>query len=244
MPNIKYISHILYITVKIRTIFFDIDDTLYDSTTQANLARENTIKAMIEAGLQIDEEEGFRRLNKIVEKFGSNYGYHLDELLKEFNYERNPRIIAAGVVAYHSTKIAYLVPFPDTVPTLLKLRDLGYKLGVITDGIAVKQWEKLIRLGLQHFFDVVVISEEIDKKKPDSQVFKIAAEKIGCRPEEAMMVGDRIDKDILGANRAGMITIQIMKGKYGGQIPRNPDEEPDYVISSLKEILEILKLDN
>ena len=230
--------------MEIRVIFFDIDDTLYDSTIQANLARQNTIKAMIEAGFQIDEEEGLRRLNKIVEKFGSNYGYHLDELLRKFNYERNPRIIAAGVVAYHSTKIAYLVPFPDTVPTLLKLRDFGYKLGVITDGIAVKQWEKLIRLGLQHFFDVVVISEEINKKKPNSQVFKIATKKIGCKPEEAIMVGDRIDKDILGANRVGMTTIQIRKGKYRGQIPRNPDEEPDYVISSLKEILEILKLNN
>ncbi len=58
------------------------------------------------------------------------------------------------------------------------------------------------------------------------------------------MVGDRLDKDILGANRAGMVTIQIVKGKYRGQMPKDKDEEPNYVISSLKEILRIFRSDN
>ncbi|HEX55491.1 MAG: haloacid dehalogenase [Candidatus Altiarchaeales archaeon] len=227
--------------MKIKAIFFDIDDTLYDSTLQTDMARRNTIRAMIEAGLEIEEDEGIKALNEIVEKFGSNYGYHLNELLREFGYEENPRIIAAGIVAYHSTKIAYLVPFPDTIPTLLKLRDLGYGLGVITDGIAVKQWEKLIRLGLQHFFDSVIISEEIGIEKPNPEMFKIAARKIKCKPEEAIMVGDRIDKDIVGANKVGMLTVQLMHGKHMDEIPKNPDEEPDYIISNLRDILKVLK---
>ncbi len=226
---------------KIKAIFFDIDDTLYDSTLQAELARRNAVKAMVEAGLNIDEEEGIRELHRTVERFGSNYERHFNELLKEFGYDSNPRIIAAGVVAYHTTKIAYLVPFPDTIPTLLKLREKGYKLGIITDGRAVKQWEKLIRLGLQHFFDTVVISEEIGREKPDQEMFQIAIKKMHCNKEETMMVGDRIDKDILGANKAGMITVQIMKGKYKGNKPKKPEEMPDYIISDLGEILKVLE---
>jgi putative hydrolase of the HAD superfamily len=225
---------------KIRALFFDIDDTLYDSSLQASLARKNAIKAMIEAGLDVSEEDCLDSLDNIVKRFGSNYRYHFDELLREHDHDPNPRIIAAGVAAYHATKIAYLVPFPDTVPALLKLRDLGYKLGIITDGISVKQWEKLIRLGLQHFFHSVTISSDFGKEKPDPELFRIAIKKSGCKPEETVMLGDRLDKDISGANKAGMVTVQIMKSKYKKAKPKNASEEPDYVISELSDLLGVL----
>lgn len=226
---------------KIRVIFFDIDDTLYDSSLQANLARRNAIKAMIEAGLDVKEDKAVKTLQGMVVKFGSNYPRHFDELLRKFDYPPNSRIIAAGVVAYHTTKIAYLVPFHDTIPTLLRLRDLGYKLGVITDGISVKQWEKLIRLGLQHFFHSVTISSDVGREKPDPELFKIAINKSGCIPGETLMVGDRIDKDISGAGKAGMLTAQILKGKYREKKPADESEKPDYVLSNLMDILNILE---
>jgi putative hydrolase of the HAD superfamily len=226
---------------RIKAVFFDVDDTLYDSTLQSDETRKNAIKAMIEAGLPVSEEEALAALNKIVKKFGSNHQNQFDELLKEFGYEHSPRIVAAGVVAYHATKIAYLVPYADTVPTLLKLRDMGYKLGVITDGLAVKQWEKLIRLGLQHFFHVVIVSSDVDGGKPDPLLFEKALEKIGCKASEALMVGDRLDKDVKGAKSVGMLTAQIMKGKYTSMLPVDASEEPDYVVSSLSDVLRILE---
>lgn len=226
---------------KIKTVFFDIDNTLYDTTLQAEMVRRNAIKAMIEAGFAVEEEEALKALWEIVKEKGSNYPHHFDELLKKFGYSQNPRIIAAGIVAYHTTKSAYLVPYPDTIPTLLELRDRGYRLGIITEGIPVKQWEKLIRLGLQHFFHTVVISEEVKMFKPSPEIFRIAAEKAGCKTNEAAMVGDRLDKDIAGANLAGMATIQLMKGKYSDVRPKTAEEEPDYVVPNLKSILTILK---
>ncbi len=226
---------------KIKAVFFDIDNTLYDSTLQVEMVRRNAIKAMIEAGLEIDEEEGLKALKEIVNVKGSNYQHQFNDLLKKFGYADSPRIIAAGILAYHNTKTAYLVPFPDTVPVLLTLRERGYKIGVITEGLAVKQWEKLISLGLQHFFHTVLISEEVKKQKPDAEMFSIAARRIGCKPKEAAMIGDRLDKDIRGAKLAGMTTIQILKGKYADQKPACREEEPDYVVNDLKQILTILK---
>ena len=226
---------------KIKAVFFDIDNTLYDSALQVEMVRSNAIKAMIEAGLDIDVEEGLQALKDIVALKGSNYQNHFDELLKKYGCEGNPRILAAGILAYHNTKLSYLVPFPDTIPTLLTLRQRGYKIGVITEGRSVKQWEKLISLGLQHFFHAVLISEEVAKQKPDVELFITAAKRIGCKPNEAAMVGDRLDKDIIGAKAAGMTTIQILKGKYSDQRPTCPGEEPDYVVPDLKGILSILK---
>ncbi|OYT52717.1 MAG: haloacid dehalogenase [Candidatus Altiarchaeales archaeon ex4484_2] len=226
---------------EIKAVLFDVDDTLYDSTLQVNRARANAVKAMREAGLGVTDNEGLLVLEEIVKEFGSNYPNQFNELLKKLEYEYNPRIIAAGVAAYHSTKTAYLTPFPDTVPTLLKLRDSGFMLGVVTDGISVKQWEKLIRLGLQHFFHTVVISSDVGCEKPREELFHIAAERLSCKKEDMVMVGDRIDRDILGANKAGMLTVRIMKGKYRNQKPENSLEKPDYIIENLHEIIEILK---
>lgn len=226
---------------KIKAVFFDVDDTLYDGTLQADSARRNAIKAMIEAGLGLDEERAMKSLKRIVKKFGSNYQGHFNELLKESGHDENPRIIAAGLIAYHNTKLTYLVPFSDTIPTLLSLRDRNYKLGVITNGLAVKQWEKLIRLGVQHVFDSVIISKEAGVEKPDPEIFKLAVEGIKCKPEETVMVGDRIDRDIAGANEVGMLTVQLLKEKRREKTPKKPEDEPDYVISELGDILSILE---
>ena len=228
--------------MRIKSIFFDIDNTLYDSSLQVESARRNAIRAMIEAGLNIDEKTALDSLSSIVKKFGSNYQGHFDELLKEFDYPYDPHVIAAGIVAYHTTKIAYLVPYRDTVPTLIKLKERGYKIGIVTDGIPVKQWEKLIRLGLPHFFQSVFISTEIEKEKPSVDMFNQALKEMKLKPREAMMVGDRVDKDIAGANKAGMITVQILHGKYSKKMPQSKLEEPDYAISTLKDLLSILKI--
>ncbi|HDN83617.1 MAG TPA: TIGR02253 family HAD-type hydrolase [Candidatus Altiarchaeales archaeon] len=225
---------------RIKAVFFDIDNCLYDTSLQAERARKNAIKAMINAGLAVDEKKAYALLMKIVRKYGSNYGYHFDRLLEALGFERNPRIIAAGIVGYHTTKLAYLVPFPDTVPTLLQLRDMGYKLGIITNGLAIKQWEKLIRLGLQHFFHSVIISEEVGCEKPERKIFEIAAKSLAENPEKCVMVGDRLDIDIEGAKKAGMVTIQIVRSKKRAKKPKNEFQEPDFIIGNLKELVDVL----
>jgi putative hydrolase of the HAD superfamily len=222
-------------------VFFDIDNTLHDSTTQTETARRNAIDAMIEAGLPMSKGKGVSMLNEIVKAYGSNYQKHFNILIKRLGIRgENTHIIAAGIVAYHNTKISTLHPFPDTIPTLLKLRDNGFKLGVITQGIAVKQWEKLIRLGLQHFFHTVIITDEVGIKKPSPELYKLAAKKIGAKPEECLMVGDRLDTDIEGAKKAGMKTIRILQGKYKTQKVTKKNK-PDYTIKSLSGLLKIIR---
>ena len=224
-----------------KAIFFDIDNTLYDSTTQVETARINAVDSMIEAGLRISRKKGIELLNEIVRSYGSNYEKHFNVLIKRLGARgENPHVIAAGIVAYHNTKISMLHPFPDTIPTLLKLRDAGFRLGVITQGVSFKQWEKLIRLGLQHFFDSVIITDEVGIKKPSPGLYKLAARKIGAKPEECIMVGDRLDTDIEGAKRAGMKTVRILQGKYKNQKVTNKNK-PDYTIRNLSSLLNIIQ---
>jgi putative hydrolase of the HAD superfamily len=223
----------------IKGVFFDIDDTLYDSTKLATMARRNSIQAMIDAGLDVEEEVLYSKLNGIIREFGSNYPHHYDELLTAFGVEWSPRIIAAGVVAYERTKAGYLRPFPGVVPTLLKLRG-NHKLGVISNGLAVKQWEKLIGLGIHHFFDIVVTSEEAGYSKPQKEIFEYSITELNLKSRECIMVGDRLDTDILGGNRAGMTTVRIRIGRRK-DTPKGREETPDFEIDGVSELPKLLE---
>jgi putative hydrolase of the HAD superfamily len=223
----------------IKAIFFDIDDTLYDSTKLTTMARQNSVRAMIDSGVPVKEEDRlYNMLDEIIKKHGSNYGKHYDRLLEELGLERDPKIIAAGVVAYEHTKEGYLVPFPGVIPTLLTLKE-RYRLGVISNGLAVKQWEKLIGLGIHHLFDTVATSEEVGYDKPQKEIFLFAIEKLDLSPEECVMLGDRLDTDVLGGNLAGMRTVYLKRGKYGVDKPGTKEQTPDFEIDDFTEIINL-----
>ena len=227
--------------MKIKGILLDIDDVLYDASLQAEMARLNAIRAMIEAGLPSDVENAYRVLKEIVKEYGANYSKHFDKLLEHLGLRWDPRVIAAGVVAYRETNVAYLRPYPDTVTMLLKLRDLGYSLAVVSDGRTVKQWQKLISLGLQHFFQYVLVSEEAGLKNIGPELFKTALEKLNLQPGEVAFVGKGLDPDILSANRAGVVSIRMRRGKSRSEEAKNDEMKPKYEIHKLSEILKILE---
>ncbi len=197
--------------MSIKAVFFDIDNTLYDSATLTAMARKNSVLAMMDAGLDIPEDRILRDLAAIIEKHGPNYPRHYDELLKLYG-KNDPKIIAAAIVAYEHTKHAYLKPFPGVVPTLMILR-INYRLGVISNGLTIKQWEKLVGLRLHHFFEAVVTSEECGFEKPSSEIFKKALEVLKIKPPEAVMVGDKQDVDVRGARNAGLQWIWLHRGE-------------------------------
>lgn len=201
-----------------RAVLFDLDDTLYDSSRLSSLARRAAVEAMVEAGLPASTEAGLETLHEIVRERGSNHGRHFNVLVQRLVGRDSPRIVAAGIVAYHNTKHAYLRPFPDTVTTLLALRDAGCKLGVVTNGLSVKQWEKLIRMGLQHIFHVVIVSETLGVEKPAQETYVAACDAMGVTADECWFVGNDPVRDVGGAVDAGMFAVFMRHGRYADVI--------------------------
>jgi putative hydrolase of the HAD superfamily len=224
----------------LKAALFDLDDTLYDTTLQVKLARENAVKAMVAAGLEASEEEAAVALSKAVSASGPNHPRHYDDMLRLLGAKYSPRIVAAGVVAYHETKKAYLIPYPDTISTLLALREMGCKSGVVTDGVPVKQWEKLIRLGLMDFFHTVVVADEPGWQKPSPKSFQKAAEQLGLESGDCVAVGDRLDRDVVAAKTAGMVAVQLVRGRRTYTKPAKEAEEPDYIITRLADLPKLM----
>lgn len=225
----------------IKAVFFDIDDTLYDTSGFAKLARKAAINVMIDAGLPLSSDEAYKLLREIIKEKGSNYDKHFNVLTKRVFGEEKPLLIALGMITYHNVKFALLRLFPETMSTLIYLKSKGYHLGVISNGITIKQWEKLIRLGLHHFFDEVVTSEEAGAEKPHEKIFQLALDRMGCKAEKSIMVGNKFNEDILGAINIGMSAIlvnsELTKDEQEYLADRNIELE---VVSEIQDIKKIL----
>ena len=95
---------------------------------------------------------------------------------------------------------------PKIKETLAALEKMGLKLGILSNTfVSSHSLEKhLEQVGILNFFSVRLYSYEFDFRKPDTRIFKIAAERIGEAVENIMYIGDRIDKDIKPALKIGM----------------------------------------
>jgi len=219
----------------ITTVFFDLDDTLYNTTRLARLARQAAIHSMISKGLPLDLDEGYSRLMRIIKEKGSNFSQHFDILVEETIGRKDYKIISAGIIGYHNTKFANITPFDDAIKTLINLKRMELSLNIISNGRAVKQWDKILRLGLEAFFDNVIISEEVGYEKPEREVYELAMEMAGCVPSESIFV-DNDEECILGAREAGMCTVLMNKIET--------DVKPgtyDHLINSLPELVPLLE---
>jgi putative hydrolase of the HAD superfamily len=221
----------------VKAIIFAIDDVLYDAFLQKSNARLSAVKAMIEAGLPVDVETGYRKLEEIVKELGPNNNRHFDSLLEKLGLKWDPAVVAAGVVAYRNTNPVFLKPYPDTVPTLLRLREMGLKLGIASSGRSVKEWEKLINLGLQHLFQAVVVSEDLKLNQLTEQVLEQVTRQLNVGIRETAYVGVNPDSEINVANRAGLNTIRLRKGE--AKLEKGTSN-PRYEINKLSEIIQLI----
>jgi putative hydrolase of the HAD superfamily len=93
--------------------------------------------------------------------------------------------------------------YPD-VPAALERLAQGYRLGIVTNGIGELQREKIRAVGLERWIPDASISGELDSWKPDAAIFRHALDRAGVAPEEAVMVGDSLQRDVRGAQAVGI----------------------------------------
>ncbi|MHC4959677.1 MAG: TIGR02253 family HAD-type hydrolase [Planctomycetota bacterium] len=229
----------------LRAIFFDIDDTLFATSAFAARARRSAVEAMVDAGLEADPDAAYAELLEVVREFSSNYGRHFHQLIRRLGASvrkgvHPALVVASGIRAYHATK-EHMHPFPDVITVLDALRRTDLKRGVISNGLTVKQAEKLVRLGLANAFspNALFISEDLGVAKPHPRIFHGACTAFGVKPSEAIYVGDNPLMDIDPAKEAGLVAcLRRGSGKYGEVQSRH---EPDYTIANFYQLLEILK---
>jgi len=188
-------------------------DQLRDVTFQTF---EATFFALEKEGL-VDKQKLYPRLAATL-RVGSRCG---DLLLADFQ-TRYPHFARLSIGA---------------LETLILLRQRGLKTAIISNGHAEVQSAKIEITGLKDVVDLVVISEDVGLRKPDPQIFQLAAERLGVAPASCIFVGDNPAADVRGAEASGMTGVFYSAGtSWPDTLPF-----PMYSIHSLNEVLPLIE---
>jgi len=215
-----------------KAVFFDLDNTLYDAE-QYFLGAFEIISKHVSLKYNISEERVYKKLVRLWREKTSMYPYLFDDLANLFHLDRDsPKELVAIFNQYHCR----LEPYPDVMPTLGKLKETGYRLGIITDGDVARQKRKIASLGLEPLFALIIYAKEIEPK-PSSSTFLIALDKLKVKASDTFYVADNPLLDFRGAKEAGMSTVRIMIGEFA-KVPGHHDI--DFEITDLTKLLDII----
>ena len=220
----------------IKSVIFDLDNTLIDFMTMKKLSCDAAISAMIGAGLNANKEKAMKELFSLYDKFGLEEKTIFQKFLKKVAKRINYEILASGIVAYRRVRAGFLEPYPHVSEVLFELKRRGIKLAIVSDAPRLKAWIRLVSMKINHLFDVVITFDDTKEFKPNTVPFKLAFKKLKVKPSECLMVGDRPERDIEGAKKLGMLTCFA---KYGN--PKAKSSDADYEINDIKELLEIVE---
>ena len=215
--------------IKIKGVIFDLDNTLLDFMKMKEFAVKAAIKGMIEAGLLIDEDSAYNEIISIYEKFGWENQKVFDVFIEKQIGRVEYKYLAAGIVAYRRAREANLMAYPNVNKTLMALAKLGIKLGVVSDAPSREAWMRIYYLNLYHFFDVVITFDDTGERKPSEKPFKMSLDALNLKPDEAIMIGDWPDRDVVGAKKIGMKTAFARYGDTFGTITSGADWDLDNI---------------
>ena len=156
------------------------------------MAEQNAVKP-VRSMNQIEKENFFARYEQLVLS-GDALDVNLDLCKKIFKELQQ--------VSYS------MVLYPDVIDSLIKLKSLNFKLGLISNMDKLGS-ELLNEFKLSEYMDICVTSKEANVEKPDPQIFNLALSKLNIKPEEAIYVGDQILSDVEGASNAGMTPVLL-----------------------------------
>lgn len=230
-------------TRAIDAVIFDLDNTLTDFM----LAKESSIRAavdaMIDSGLAMGQQEAVDAIFAIYKEKGIEHQRVFNFFLEKTIGRVDDRLLAAAVVAYRRARGGSLVPYPHAHFVLNHLLKKGYKLAVVSDAPRFEAWQRLNYIGLQHTFDVVLTFDDTGHHKPDPKPFQMALDLMQVKPERTVLIGDWIERDILGGQNAGLHTVYARYGdKYSQYADKveNCETKPDFEVDDLLQLLTVL----
>jgi len=218
---------------------FDLDDTLLDR----NKAVEAMFSIIMEKCYKNIAVTDIQYNNMLCEfkKYDNNgFGRTHIELFNNFFNKFPPSLRIPDVEIYdfwtRNFPKCSIIP-AENINTVLKLKE-HVKTAIISNGSVESQRGKIKHTKLDELFEVIIISDEVGVGKPDPKIFELALNKLDVPPENALFMGDRLDKDILGCQNAGIRGIWYNPNN----LINNTEIKPFAEIHDFAEILEYINL--
>jgi putative hydrolase of the HAD superfamily len=231
----------------LQTLLLDLDDTLLDYSggadacwtaachaggASAGLAGDSLVQAVAEVRRWFWEDPARQRRERVnmLKAWQTIVSHALDAM----GLPGRDDVAAAVARDFAARRRQRMQLFEDALDTLQWFRARGVPLGLVTNGDAGQQRDKIERFDLARFFDVIVIEGEFGAGKPDEVVYRHALEALGARADRTWMVGDHLEFDVHGSQRLGMCGIWVDRDGTG--LPAGSAVQPQRIIRSLREL--------
>ena len=206
----------------IKTLFFDVGYTLVneDAVWEKRCIEQAATEEAKKLGMAA--EDIYHEIEKVTIEGLPQYR----TVIERFNFSEM-------MLYHHELETMY-----EDAPQVLNALAQKYELGVIAnqaDGLK----ERLESFGILKYFTYVISSWDIKVMKPDVRIFKHSLEVANCEPQEAVMIGDRIDNDTAPAQSLGMKGVWIKQGFGKLQTRLAAETPPDFEVDNLMELLKI-----
>jgi putative hydrolase of the HAD superfamily len=233
--------------MKVEAVLFDLFDTLLlleSGEVYYTPSLRKLHECLVKNGINVSFEDFERVYFEVRDKFYSesleepHFNVRVAQTLKRLGYKSDvfDPIIKGATIAFAEEFMRYVSLDEEAINVLQKLHE-KYKLGLVSNfAIPEYGWKLLDKFGLKPFFDAVIISGEVNRRKPSPEIFEKALEALGVKASGAVFVGDMLDLDIIGPKSVGMKTILIKRRPI-----ENMDIKPDRVITHLSELLSVLE---
>lgn len=222
------------------SVLFDLDNTLYAEMEYVK-SGFRFVSSYLSSKYNLNNEEIFSLMIDILEKDGR--GSIFNTLLERLGLysEENIHLL----VYLYRSHVPEIKLYDDVLFIFNHLRDLDFQIGIITDGRASVQKNKVAALDLEKYVDIIIYTDKLgfENWKPSVIPYKIALELLNSSPEESFYIGDDPYKDFLGPKLMGMKTIQIKRDIEESYWADKGFEKTkaNFIVNDLKDILSLLK---
>jgi HAD superfamily hydrolase (TIGR01549 family) len=236
-------------TREIDTVLFDLDDTLHDDSTAYKTAARHVaddvaaargINAQQLFGAYVAQANGFwKKLSQehLTLPIHDARTQMWSDALVESGVPLDPALAQRCADDYGRYRNEVLELFPGALDLIRALRERGCAIGIVTNGFAATHHQKIDLLGLRPFIDGLFLADEMNMVKPDPEIFRYVCRTLGSEPARTAMVGDRYDRDIIGAASVGLFTVLI--DLHAIPLPEGA-VPPDAVVNEIGDVLGVL----
>jgi len=237
--------------VQIRAVLFDLFDTLVLLESEEvfytpclKSLHESLVRKKVSIPFEdfrhayFEVRDGlYAQTEKTLEE--PHFNVRVSLVLRQFGYDFDVSspVVVGATMAFADELMNYVHLDVDAFEVLRGLHG-KFALGLVSNfAIPECVWSLLDKYSLKEYFDVILISGAINKRKPNPEIFERALEALGVNSSEAVFVGDTIGLDVKGAKNVGMKAFLLERRAVEGIM----DVKPDRSIKSLKELLHVLK---